>query len=198
VISGPGWSTDLYGNLTGIGFSGSHLHDFTDAVGLGSGTYLPGTAFVTADVGSVPGVGVGAGVGITGLSASTISDGIYSAAVASFGQAGPKLKDTCDQLAATCVSQMALATLVSADTPVYLGVGTIVPGSIAVSGSLWGTAITAQGATFLGKEWPNFASAMGTGMAANIQSSGTGTLTIVGAAPPTPVPGTGAGTGTLS
>jgi hypothetical protein len=198
VISGPGWSTDLYGLLTGIGLLGSKLHEFTDAVGLGSASHVVGKTFVTVDVGTVPGAGVGTGTGITGLSASTISSTIYSMAVLSFGQAGSRLKDTCDQIAAACVAQMALATLATVDSPVYLGGGTITPGTIAVIPAVWGATIQSQAPNFLGSQWPNFAAAIGTGMGENVQSSGTGSLVIVGSPSGAPVPGGGAGGGTIS
>jgi hypothetical protein len=200
-IIGPAWSSDLLGRLSAKGFSGSYLSVVTTAVGQGSQLAVVGKPFSTTDIGTIPGVGVGTGVGVTGLSASTISSEIFSNCVSTFGQSGAKLQDFCDAMAASCVAQMALATLTSAHTPVFAGVGTVVVGSIGVVPAGWGSSIAGLGsaAGLVGSQWNNWANAIGKGHADGVKNTGTGTVTIVGSpTSPTPVPGAGTGTGTIS
>lgn len=198
MISGAAWAADLFAQFSGIGFIGSELNSFTSFVGNGSALHVIGKTFTTMDTGAIPGAGTGAGVGVTGISASNISDNIYSLAVQSFGQAGPKLRDFTDAMGRACVSALALATLISVDTPVFAGVGTIDVGSISVNGAAWGSSIQTQGASFQGSQWPNFTTAIGTGMAMEVIAAGTGTLTITGSPFSTPTGGSGTGTGTIS
>lgn len=198
MLDGPGWSADLFARLSALGHAGSSLHDFTDADGIGSATYLTGKGFTTADVGTVPGVGAGIGTGITGLTQSTLAMTMYNNSVAQFGQAGSELFDTCNQIAASCIAQIALATLATVNSPVFAGVGTVVVGSIAVVPADWGSAIQTQGASLQGSEWGNYAQVLGAAKANAVLSSGTGTVTITGSPISTPGPGTGVGTGTLS
>lgn len=200
-IIGAAWASDLMGRLSSSGFNGSKLSEVTTAVGNGSMMAVVGKPFTTMDVGTVPGVGAGTGVGVMGLSASTISSEIFSTCVSTFGQSGDKLQDFCDAMAASCVAQMALATLVTVDTPVFAGVGTIVTGSIGVDPSSWGSAIAGLGSAsgLIGSQWMNWANAIGKGHADGVKNTGTGMVTIVGSpTSPTPVPGAGTGTGTIS
>lgn len=196
-LSPDTWSSDLLGRLNGIGFTGTKLPEFAQAVGTGSVTHVVGKTGVTVDTGTIPGIGVGTGIGIIGFSSSLISSTVYGLCVSSFGQAGSKLMDLCDQVAATCVAQMALATLMSDDVPVYLGSGIITPGTIAVVGAAWGSLIQAQEPGFMGAQWPNFAMALGQGQAQVIQAMGTGNLVITGS-PTAPPPVTGGGVGVVT
>lgn len=196
-ISGGAWASDLYGRLSGAGFTGTELSTFTSAVGMGSATHVVGQSFMTVDVGVVAGAGVGTGTGITGLSSGTISSSIYGLAVGYFGQAGTKLQDLCDAVAASCVAILGQASLSSIDAPVYAGTGTITPGTITVNGSTWGSLIQTQGASFMGSQWGSLASAIGMGQALDVLSSGTGTLVITGGGSGSG-PGSGTGTGTIS
>lgn len=200
MISGTAWANDLYARLVGIGFQGSYLERFTNTIGMASAEAVIGRAFTTLDIGAVPGNGVGTGTGITGLNEATMSSNMYSLSVASFGQEGAKLKDTCDQIAASCIAQLGNATLATIDSPVYAGTGTIVTGSITVDPSSWSSLISAQGDSsgFLGAQWPSWAQAIGTGQAMEVIADGTGSVTIVGSPYDPPGPGTGSGTGTIS
>lgn len=200
AIVGAAWGSDLYGRLSSLGFQGSQLQTLTTVVGEGSAQHVIGKPFATVDTGTVPGTGTGIGTGITGLSASSIADEIYSECVNSFGQAGSKLKDFCDAMAASCVAQMALATLTSTHTPVFAGVGTVTAGSIGVVPAGWGSAIASLGvsAGFKGTHWNNWANAIGTGQANGVKNTGTGTVTITGSPSGTPSPGAGAGIGAIS
>lgn len=189
------WSTQLYGILQGMGFMGSKLLDFTDAVAQGSVGHVVGKAFVTVDTGTVPGTGAGVGVGLSGF--SPISSAIYAFAVASFGQAGSKLQDLCDAIGQAHNAQLALAALVSTHSPVFVGSGTVVPGSIPVVGTGWGSQVQAAAPGFVGSQWANFAQAIGKGCAAGYPTA-TGTVVISGSPSGVPVPGAGSGAGTIS
>lgn len=178
---------------------GSRLHDFTDAVGPGSATHVIGKPFTTLDVGTVPGNGVGTGVGIIGFAPSQIASLIFSFCQ-SAGFLGSKLQDVCDACGQAASAELALASLSSIDAPVFLGVGNIVPGSIGVDGSAWGSSIQSigSGENFVGSKWPDFAQALGKGHALPVQSTGTGILAITGSPSGVPVPGSGSGTGVIS
>ena len=200
MITGTVWANDLYSRLVGIGFEGSSLQKLANTIGDGSAMAVVGVAFTTVDVGTVPGAGIGTGTGITGLSASAMSNNMYTLSVSSFGSEGSKLKDICDAIAASCVAQLALAHLASVDAPVVIGTGSVVVGSIAVTASSWSSAISTQGEAngFQGSQWPNWAQAIGGGQAQEVLADGTGSLIIAGATPGSPSPGTGGGTGTIS
>lgn len=200
MIVGAAWSSTLYGNLVAQGLNGSHLQKFCDAVGLGSAGHVVGKTFATVDVGTVPGAGVGSGVGVVAIVGASISSKIYGYSVAAFGQAGTYLQKVCDAIGQTCVSQMALATLTSSHAPVFAGAGTITPGSISVVPSGWGGLINSQGSGlgFVGTFWPQFADAIGKGQGEEVMAVGTGVVAIAGSPTGLPVPGGGSGTGVIS
>ena len=197
---GSAWSSDLFGLLSGQGFIGSRLMDFTDAVGNGSETHVVGKPFTTMDVGSVAGSGAGVGTGIVGIDPSLTSTTIFSQALGLFGQSGSRLQDLCDALGQNLVNQMATAQLTSTHSPVFAGVGTVDVGSIGVVGPAWGTAMQTEGdgSGFIGSQWPNLALAIGVGFFTGVSSGGTGTVTISGSPSGTPSGGAGTGAGTLS
>lgn len=198
MISGSNWSTILQGFLAGKGFNGSRMSDVTDAVGNGGQTHVVGKSFTTVDSGSTPGVGVGTGTGITGLSGAAISTLIIALATGSFGQAGAKLPDFADAVGDACVSELGAALLTSAHTPVFAGSGTVDVGSIPVVPAGWGSDINSAGSSLVGSEWSNFADAMGQGQANHVLAAGSGSVSISGSATGPVVPGAGTGTGTIS
>ena len=196
-LVGANWSNTLFASLSGKGFTGSKLMDFTDAVGIGSVTHVVGKGFTTTDVGLGPGAGAGIGTGVTALTSSVISAAIFNAAASAFGQTGSKLQDVCDSIGDACVSEMANATLTSTHAPVGVGTGVVDVGSVAVDAPGWGSDIESQGsgAGFIGSEWPNFATAIGIGCAQDVLASGTGTVVISGGGA---LPAAGVGVGTVS
>ena len=199
MISSSAWSSDLFGRLSSLGFNGTELDTFASAVGIGSAESVIGKSFVTVDVGTISGSGTGLGTGITGLSPGMIASNIFGLASSQFGQAGIHLMDFCTAIAESCVAQLALATLMSVDAPVFTGVGTITPGSITVVPMAWGSLVQSSAPTFVGTEWPAFANAIGQGQALEVIAAGTGTLVITPVPIPAPTgPGTGAGAGTIS
>lgn len=199
MISGANWSDTLLSALQAKGFSGSRLSEFTDAVGNGGENHIVGQAFTTSDSGQTPGDGIGSGQGITGLSASEISNLIFQAATSLFGQSGSRLQDVTDEIGNAAVDELGNAQLDSTHSPVFSGTGVIDVGSITVSTSGWATEVENAAPNFAGSEWPNFAQAIGEGQAQNVISKGSGEVAISGSASSLPTaPGTGSGQGTIS
>jgi hypothetical protein len=198
VLNADAWASTLQGILSGKECSGPSLPDLCKAIGTGSVMHLAGKTFQTIDVGTTVGAGVGTGAGLSGVVPDTVAMTIASTAKGLFKtDGGPKLQDICDAIAQCLVQQLATITLTSAHAPVFVGAGTVVPGSIPVVGEAWGSAI-AGACSFNGPQWPNFAKAIGMGCAAGLATA-TGAVVILGSpAIPVPVPGAGAGTGALS
>lgn len=182
------------------GYSGPDMPNFADAIGNGTVDSIVGKAFSTSDTGTTPGAGVGTGTGISGVVQATLSAALFSGFVSAFGQSGPDLPDIADALADALVQELALASLNSTHTPVYLGNGTVVVGSIAVVAAAMGAAITAEGAGagFVGMNWPDAAGVIGDEYAGAIIAGGTGAVVITGSPAGTPAPGVGTGTGTIT
>lgn len=197
MISGGTWSAKVSSEMASAGMIGPDVGLFSNAVGIGSASHVAGKAFTTTDTGTTPGIGTGVGTGITGLVGTAIGSAIFGAASALFGGSGPDLLKICNAIGAACVQELALATLSSNHNPVYVGSGIVDIGSIAVAAGAWGSSIQSSVA-FTGGQWANFASAMGTGCAGQVMSSGTGTVTITGSPTGPPVPGGGTGSGTIS
>ena len=206
MIDGAAWSSALFGDMSGKGFGGSRLMDFTDAVGPGSQTHVVGKPFTTTDAGLIPGAGPspGTGTGITALVGATISTLVFGLAVGLFGQAGAWLMDLTDSIGDTCEAQMLTALLTSTHSPVFSGAGVVDVGSVGVIPAGWGSDIDAAGSGlgFVGVHWPDLANAIGMGCGQHVIAAGTGNVTISGSfggsTPPGPVPGAGVGAGVIS
>lgn len=184
-------------NLASAGAVGSNRTIFANKVAAGIVMSIVGKTFTTNDVGTVPGVGAGTGTGITGLSSSTMA----SLAVATMTSTGTNAMPMMTAIMNGVVSHLSSsASLASVDTPVYLGTGTIVVGSIPVVIAEMAGNIESQlsGAGAVGVNLPNLCLSIATGICTNIISSGTGTLTITGSPTGTPAPGSGSGTGVIS
>lgn len=201
AIVGSAWSSTLYGTLSGMGMNGQRLHRFTDAVGNGSQMSVVGKPFTTTDIGLVESPGVGAGVGVVGISAGDVTNAIYGNCQA-IGFTGARLHDLCTAIGSALVSNIAQATLISTHGKVFQGAGTVVVGSIGVNSDEWGSNIHASAPDFIGNRWSDFANAIGQGSASQVIASGTGVVAITGSYtgpyPPGPIPGTGVGAGTIS
>jgi len=199
-MSGANMSTTMQGIAAGYGWIGSNLPSFCDAVSNGLINGLLGLPFSTQDTGSTPGVGVGSGVGLTGVITATLSGALLATMTTKLGSAGADLPNLCDAIANAFVAEIGLATLVSNHTPVFLGSGVIVAGSITMLAPVVIAAIQSEGVGygFLGTSWPGVADAVGTEVS-NSMTLATGTVTITGSPTGSPVvPGVGVGSGTLS
>ena len=176
--------------------NGTNLSRFCLAISTGVVNSIVGKSFITVDVGSVAGVGVGAGIGISGL----VSNTMQTTALNTMTRQGPNAAKTMKVIMDSVVTHLGSATLVSADTPVFVGAGTITVGSIAVNVSEMQNNILIQlnGQGASGSNRSNLALAIATGIVNEILAAGTGTLVITGTPSGTPSPGVGAGTGTIS
>lgn len=187
-------------NLQGEGANGSNRTVFANAVAAGIVMSIVGKAFATADVGLVPGIGVGSGTGVIGLSAPTMTTTAVNALPSTGVNAEPMMR----AIMMATVTHLADATLTSSHTPVFLGSGTIVIGSIPVMISEMSSNIDVQllSAGANGSNRTILSTAIATGIVNEIIAAGTGTVTIAGtftgSVPPGPVPGAGAGTGVIT
>jgi hypothetical protein len=184
-------------NLTSHGALGANKVKFANAVAAGIVMSIAGKTFVTADVGTTPGAGVGSGVGITGLTSSnmvTTSMGVMP----STGVNASLMFQSIHDAVVSHLSSNALLT--SSHTPVFLGAGTIVVGSIPVSISEMAGNINTQivNAGANGSNKMILCTAIATGVVTEILSTATGTVAIVGSPSGTPSPGAGAGAGVIS
>lgn len=186
----------IQSNLQAQGANGSNLSKFCTAVATGIVLSIVGKAFTTTDVGTVPGIGDGTGMGVMGLSSSTMS-GTALGLMSSQGVNASKLMDS---IMSAVVMHLGQADLISTNSPVFLGSGTVIVGSIAVMAPEMVGNIQSQlsGVGAQGVNMPNLSLAIGTGIALNIVSAGTGLVTITGSPFGDPGPGTGSGYGTIS
>ena len=188
----------IFSNMQAFGANGSNLHKFTTAVGTGIVTSIVGKSFVTADAGLVEGFGAGSGTGLTGPQPSAME----SIALSLMPTKGKNAEKLMNAIMAATVTHLGSASLVSTDAPVFLGAGTIIPGSITVVESEMANNIDSQllASGAKGKNRTILANAIAAGVARQILSAGTGTLTIAGSPLPgkTPTPGSGSGSGTIS
>lgn len=184
-------------NLEADGAMGSNLQKFCDGVAQGILTPIIGTTFITNDTGLIANPGTGAGVGITGLSPSTMAS-LALADMFSTGSNAAKLMQSI--MDATVTHLSTAATLSSTDTQVYSGTGLIVVGSIVVTISAMSSSIdsslASQGAH--GSNRTHLSHAIATGIVTNILSSGTGTLAISGSPGPPFTPGADTGMGVIT
>lgn len=186
----------IQANLAASGANGKNLEKFCTGVATGIVMSIVGKTFTTMDVGTVPGVGAGVGIGLIGLSSSIMK----ATALNLMPRQGKNAPTLIQAITDAVISHLSLATLSSVNTPVYLGTGTIVVGSITVIAnemcSNIDSQLKSQGAN--GDNRTQLATAIGTGVASNILSSGSGILVITGTPTGIPVPGTGTGTGIIT
>lgn len=191
----------IQSNMQAAGAKGSNLQVFCSAIAAGIVMSIVGKPFTTQDTGLVPGIGAGIGTGITGLSSSAMK----STALAAMSSRGENADKMMQAIMDGVVSHLSgSAILISNNTPVFLGSGTVNVGSILVVAPEMGGNISSQlsavGAN--GENKTNLAMAIAAGVCSNILSSGTGTVTITGtftgSVPPGPVPGSGSGVGVIS
>lgn len=189
-------ATLIQANLAASGANGKNLEKFCTGVATGIVMSIVGKTFTTMDIGTVPGVGTGTGIGLIGLSSSTMKN----TALNLMSRQGSNASKLMQAIMDAVISHLSLATLSSIDTPVYLGTGTIVVGSITVIANEMNdnidSQLKSQGAN--GSHRTELATAIGTGIASNILSSGSGILVITGTPSGIPIPGAGTGTGTIT
>lgn len=172
--------------------------DYCLAISEGSILSIVGKSFNTVDVGTIPGAGVGTGTGLTAIQQATVQGVTMSTAMGTQFK-GPQLLATSKFYAEALIQEMLQASLTSAHAPVFLGSGTIIPGSIPVNPAEWsGNIFTAgQGKQFKGPQWMNWCKALAAGGVAGFATA-TGTVVIAGSPAGVPVGGGGSGAGTIS
>ena len=167
AMSGPTFAANLLTAFTAAGLIGISVPLYTQAIGNGSMLQILGKPFNTLDTGTSPGTGVGTGVGLTGIVGPVVSSQIQTQIVSFTGlPPTPDMIKMANAVGDGLVQEVALASLVTAHAPIFVGVASIVPGSIAVVGASVGSSIETQGISsgFVGKDWPGFAGAMGNGI----------------------------------
>ena len=198
-LVGSAMAAELVSVLTGNGFAGPDLPFFCNALGNGIVASTVGKAFSTTDVGSGPSAGVGAGIGLTGYLAPAALSAMLAEATLKGFILTPEASNVYDSVSQAYSNQLALATLTSAHTPVYLGTGTVVPGSISIPKGPTSSTIASIGVGLgmLGADYADFCDVVAAGIEAGVAAL-TGTVIIAGPPPPTPAPATGSGTGVIS
>lgn len=196
------FTSTMLTSMIGAGLAGDSTPDFADAVGTGVVGGLIGASFTTIDTGTIASVGTGSGVALTGPIAAVVASSLDAALLTAFGSIGTSTPSINLACASAFVAEIALATLTSSHTLVFLGNGVITPGSIVVPGATISSSIEASGigSGFLGTSWPLIANVIGTEIA-NSMLLATGNVVITGAPPPppaVPIPGVGSGTGVIS
>ena len=199
ALVGPAMAAELLGTLTGAGLIGPSLPFFCSALGLGLVSATVGQTFTTTDTGSGPSAGIGVGVGLTlaptsAMKAAMLVEGLSKGFVPT-----PEAEAVYDAIATAYTNQLALATLTSTHTPVFLGSGTVVPGSIPITKASASGIVgpLGQGLGMLGDSWLDFSDVVCAGIEVGILAAA-GTVVITGAPPPTPAPATGSGSGIIS
>jgi hypothetical protein len=186
-------------NLQAMGAIGSNRIIFSNAIALGVVQHISGKPFVTVDVGVIPALGNGNGIGtgIMSLDPATMTQ-IAISVMISTGYNAFKLMSAIMNAVVQHLSTS--ATLTTVNVPVFLGTGTVTVGSIGVDipnlKEALVTALRAIGAN--GYNLENLCLAIATGIVTNILSNGTGTVTITGLPNGTPIPGGGVGQGVIT
>lgn len=189
-LLGPSMAATIQGSLAGKGYVGANLASFCLAIGNGSVMSLVGRGFDTIDTGASSGSGVGVGVGLLGVSGSFVSKQIQAAYLFEFGSMGKSLPDIADAIGQALELELKKATLTSQHTPVYAGVGMIIPGSINVVAGAWADNIKSAGPTFQGADWPRLCKVIAQGCVAGMKlATGQVSITGSGSMPPVPVSG---------
>lgn len=201
MISSTVWNANLLSQMAIIGFVGSKLPDFTNAIATGCTSNIVGSAFVTADTGTLGvGGGVGSGVGLV-VSSTLISSNIYSSLL-SKGFEGTQLLPMCQAIGIACSTTLLSATFTSTHSQIISGVGTVIPLTIAISESVMGDLIENGAIDFTGDKWIDLAESVAEGLVNAIILTGVASVTITpnpGSTPlPTPPIGTETGIGVIT
>jgi hypothetical protein len=196
ALSGSQLGGFIDSTLVHMGSKGNNRTVFCNAVGAGVVMSIVGQSFTTIDAGLTPGSGIGTGTGITGLNIHNMIE----VAISEMPSTGHNARKLFYAIMKGVIEELANATLTTTDTPVYLGKGDIVVGSILVIETVMALNIFSQLQT-IGANGSNLmplAKAIAAGIAREIISDGGGSVTIVGTPTGIPVIGVGTGSGTIS
>lgn len=206
ALSGSGLSSEIKTALQGIGWSGTQLTVFSDAIGQGIVLATSGVlSFNTSDSGTIPGDGIGAGVGIIGMSDSSMSSVMYSTGQgfwSSFQNNGPGVEwqNFCDVVSEAIVLHFTTnATLTSTHNPVFAGTGTVVSYSGLAIPDMTSAIVAQAPASWASARFPELAEAVATGVITEILGHAPADFVVISGSPSgAPVPGAGSGTGVVT
>jgi hypothetical protein len=190
VMTGPTLALKIFGAFTASGFIGIDSINLANAIGNGSMLEILGKPFETMDgPGSGSAAGAGVGVGLVGIVGALVSTQIQSELVLITGlPPTPDMISMCDAIGDSLEMEVALATLITQHTPMWSGVAQIKVGSIGVVSPSVGSSIKSAAPTFIGKDWPDFANAYGTGIGDSFALATSNPITVAGSPPGTPDP----------
>lgn len=184
-------------NMIKAGARGVNMVPFVKAVSAGIVLSIVGKPFTTKDIGTIPGVGKGTGVGITGIDANKMVE----TALKDMGTYGTNARPMMKAIMDGTKQHLTLATLSSAHPLVFVGTGKVDAGSILVITDEMTINIDTQLLLVKanGSNRKRLAHAIAKGICDEIKSKGTGTVIIVGSpTSPFPAPGVGVGAGVIS
>jgi hypothetical protein len=196
-------NADALGSLirSNMNANGKNAGKFANEIAAGIAMSIIGQSFKTIDIGAVPGVGAGTGVGITGMDSDAMTQKTLTVMKSQLKDQtrplGSNAKRTADAIMQATVQHLgSSAMLTSVDTPVFAGAGQIVVGSITVSESEMAQNIY-NSISGKGNHRMDYATAIAAGVTLGVMMA-TGTLQIAGSPASTPSPGSGSGQGVVS
>ncbi len=183
-------------NLSVYGNGGVNRKKFCLGVAKGVVMTIVGKPFVTQDIGTIPGPGVGNGTGIKAL----MYDNMTSKAMAIMPSKGVNAKKLYDAINMAVVDHLKQsATLKSTHAPVALGVGTLMHiSSILIPEMAKNIDDQLMANSAKGVNRKIFSLCCATGICTDILQNSTGTVIIIGSPVGIPSPGAGVGAGVIS
>lgn len=194
-LSDSALSSLIEGNLAKYGKGGVNRKKFCDALAKGIVMTIVGKPFITQDIGTVAGPGVGNGTGIKTLQYSDMTQ-IALSMMPSKGANAQKFYDAINMAVVTHLQQ---ASLKSTHAPVALGVGTIMHISSILAPEMLNNIdqqLQANGAKGVNRKV--FCLCVSTGICTDILQNSTGQVIIIGSPIGIPAPGAGVGAGVIS
>jgi hypothetical protein len=186
----------IQANLKKHGDGGANQKKFCQALATGIVMTIVGKPFITQDVGTVAGPGVGNGTGIKTL----MYDDMTQLALAMMPTKGENARKCFDAINMAVVDHLkSSATLKSTHAPVAIGVGTIMHIASILAPEMAKNIddqLKVKGAN--GSNRTIFSLCVATGICTDILKNSTGQVIIVGSPIGIPAPGAGVGAGVIS
>lgn len=183
-------------NLNKIGKGGKNRRKFCLGLATGINKTIRGKPFVTQDVGTVAGAGVGNGTGIKGL----MFDDMTTLALSVMPSKGKNAKKMYDAINMAVVQHLqSSASLKSTHAPVAIGVGTLMHiSSVLIPEMTQNIDQALQDKGAKGRNRKIFCLCASTGICTDILKNSTGQVIIIGSPVGIPAPGAGVGAGVIS
>ena len=195
-LSADALSGLIESNLSAYGKGGVNRKKFCDGLAKGIVMTIVGKPFITQDIGTVAGAGVGNGTGIKGL----MYDDMTMLALAIMPSKGVNAKKLYDAINQAVVQHLqSSASLKSTHAPVAIGTGTVMHISsilIPEMAQNIDTMLMSQGAKGVNRKI--FGLCCATGICTDILKNSTGQVIIIGSPVGIPAPGAGVGAGVIS